>query len=123
MNKTDLYGLLKQSADAFFKQSTSEPTIMVTDITGSALESAFWGNIQDVFVRSKWRCQMCFRFLHHYGGLAVIDEKTKSLVPLFWNADASKNALWASSFGALKALFAKAKPAMPFNTFTQLIGM
>lgn len=83
------------------------------DSSGGSL-STVYKKSYPIELQQEFNCQTCSKFMKNYGDLALVDEETGALLPLFWNSSDNIDP-FKEPVSAVAKLFASGKVAQVFK--------
>ena len=82
---TSLHETMNRNAESLLKDHPTSPIFHVDYDRSSCSLSDVYENSYDLSLRQEFSCTTCRKFMRRFGDLALVDEHTGALLPLFWN--------------------------------------
>jgi hypothetical protein len=83
---TSLHESMQRNAQSLLVKYPKSPIFHVEYDSSEGLLSTVYRKSYPIELQQEFNCQTCSKFMKNYGDLALVDEETGALLPLFWNS-------------------------------------
>ena len=115
---TSLHESMQRNAQSLLVKYPKSPIFHVEyDSSGGSLSTVYQKSYP-IELQQEFNCQTCSKFMKNYGDLALVDEETGALLPLFWNPSDNVDP-FIEPVGAVAKLLASGKVTQVFKLTQQ----
>jgi hypothetical protein len=83
---TSLHESMQRNAQSLLVKYPKSPIFHVEYDSSEGSLSTVYKKSYPIELQQEFNCQTCSKFMKNYGDLALVDEETGALLPLFWNS-------------------------------------